>query len=506
MQKNVIEYLLKTAERFSDKIAVQDAKGKITFSELLAVARKISSKITKLSVQNRPVCVFIPKGYEAVEIFAGTVLSGNFYVPLDVRSPDSRISSIVNTLDSPIIITNRANYERCYSIWDKTILVLEDILNETEDPEVTTSICWQSRIDTDPVYVLFTSGSTGIPKGVVISHRSVIDFIDWAIETLRIDHTDVIGNQSPFFFDISTHDIYMMFATGATLNIIPEVNFMFPVRLIDYLNENKISLIYWVPSVFVNIANLDIFKAKKPLYLKNILFGGEAMPNKHLNYWRKYLPQSKYVNMFGPTEVTVICAYYIAEREFFDDEPLPIGYPCRNCDVFILVDGKREAKGSEQGELCVRGTSLALGYYGNPEKTREAFIQNPLNTAYPETIYCTGDIAYRNELGELMYAGRKDSQIKHNGYRIELGEIETAVLGSHLVENCCVVYDSANKKIVLFYQAKKELNLPEFQKIIMAKIPKYMIPAQYHRVDVMKQNTNGKIDRLFYKKQLDKQS
>lgn len=498
MQKNVIEYLIKTASRFPEKVAVQDERGEITFRELLHSAQKIASGIVRLAVSNRPVGVFMPKGHEMVTCFSGIVLSGNFYVPLDVKSPDSRLSAIIDSLDSSLIVTNRANYARCRSLWDKSILVLEDVLADagTQADEVTV---WQTRVDTDPLYVLFTSGSTGIPKGVVISHRSVIDFIDWAVETLQIDDTDVIGNQSPFFFDISTHDIYMMFATGATLNIVPESNFMFPARLIDYLNEHRITLIYWVPSVFANVANLDIFSAKKPLYLKNILFGGEAMPNKHLNYWRRFLPQCRYVNMFGPTEVTVICSYYIVERAFSDDEPLPIGYACRNCDVLLLVDGEREAQGNEQGELCVRGTSLALGYYGNWEKTREVFIQNPLNKLYPEMIYCTGDIAYRNDLGELMYMGRKDSQIKHNGYRIELGEIETAVLGTHMVDNCCVVYDNANKKIILFYQAPEELNQAEFRKAVLTRIPRYMMPSECRRVDAMKQNVNGKIDRLFYK-------
>ena len=226
------------------------------------------------------------------------------------------------------------------------------------------------------------------------------------------------------------------------------------------------------------------------------------MPNKHLNYWRKHLPDCRYANLYGPTEITVDCTYYIVDREFSDDESLPIGFPCRNSDVLILVDQQREAAVNEEGELCVRGSSLALGYYNDWEKTQKAFIQNPLNKHYPETIYCTGDIVYKNERGEIIYVGRKDSQIKHNGYRIELGEIENAVLASKMVDNCCAVYDFTNKQIVLFYQAQEELNLSAFRKAVSSKIPRYMIPTAYHREEILKQNGSGKIDRSYYKKQI----
>lgn len=181
---------------------------------------------------------------------------------------------------------------------------------------------------------------------------------------------------------------------------------------------------------------------------------------------------------------------------------MPIGVPCRNSDVLILVDRRRRANFGEHGELCVRGSSLALGYYNNFEKTKDAFIQNPLNSHYPERIYCTGDIVYTNDRGEIMYVGRIDSQIKHNGYRIELGEIETAVLGCKLVKNCCVVYDSVNKKIVMFYESNEELNMGNFRQAILSKIPKYMLPSAYHRVEKMNINANGKIDRLYYKNQV----
>lgn len=290
-----------------------------------------------------------------------------------------------------------------------------------------------------------------------------------------------------------------MYATGSTLVIIPEQNFMFPAMLVDFLNEYKITFVFWVPFVLVNVANFDIFASKKPLYLKDVFFAGEVMPNKHLNYWRKHLPHCRYANLYGPTEITVDCTYYLVDRTFEDNEPLPIGIPCRNSDILILTDDNRIAAVEEQGELCVRGTSLALGYYNDWEKTQKAFVQNPLNTHYPEIIYRTGDVVYLNKRGEIMYVGRKDSQIKHNGYRIELGEIETAILSSELVDNCCAVYDYNRKKILLFYQSKSELDMAQFRKSVLTQLPKYMLPSEYYRVDDLKQNANGKIDRLYYK-------
>lgn len=283
-----------------------------------------------------------------------------------------------------------------------------------------------------------------------------------------------------------------MIATDCYIEYHPESNFMFPAKLVDYLNEHHVTFVFWVPFVLVNVANFNIFESKKPEYLKDVFFAGEVMPNKHLNYWRKHLPSCRYVNLYGPTEITVDCTYYIVEREFADSDPLPIGFPCRNSDVLILNDEKKECAINEEGELCVRGSSLALGYYNNSERTASAFIQNPLNSAYPEIIYCTGDIVYKNEQGEIMYVGRKDFQIKHSGYRIELGEIENAVLGTHMVDSCCVVYDFKNKQIVLFYQSHEDLNLGEFRKSILKFIPRYMMPTVNNRVESMEINANGK--------------
>jgi amino acid adenylation domain-containing protein len=499
MQKNVIEYLVATTAKYPEKIAVQDSIGNITFTELLRSAYVIADEIKAKGLWKSPIGVYVPKGCLMVQAFAGINMSGNFYVPLDTKSPETRILSILDVLESKAVITDRAHEQQVKGMCDKQVIVLEDVLDNEPHVEASEEQYLANQIDTDPVYSIFTSGSTGMPKGVVIAHRGVIDYIDWVVSTFNVTSETVIGNQAPFYFDNSTLDIYLMYATGATLDIIPEMHFSFPAKLVDYLNDHKITFVFWVPFALINVANFDIFKEKKPQYLNDVLFAGEVMPNKHLNYWRKHLPDCRYANLYGPTEITVDCTFYQVDREFADDEPLPIGIACRNSGVLILVDQQREAGVNEEGELCVRGSSLALGYYNDWEKTRNAFIQNPLNKHYPETIYCTGDIVYKNERGEIMYVGRKDSQIKHNGYRIELGEIENAVLGSKMVDNCCAVYDFTNKKIVLYYQAPEELNLTAFRKAVSDKIPRYMIPSVYHREEILKLNASGKIDRSYYK-------
>ena len=506
MRKNVIQYLFETAERVPDKIAVDDNKEQVTFAQLKQSAIKVADSIRELGFKKSPVGVYVPKSTIMVQAFAGVSLSCNYYVPLDTKSPDARIQSILQVLGAKVIITTAALKAKAEGLGDYQVLVMEEMLVK-ESQEIKLKEYIGNQTDLDPVYSIFTSGSTGTPKGVVISHRSAIDFIEWMIDRFGFDGNRVMGNQVPFYFDVSVSDIYLMYATGSTLVIIPEMYFSFPTDLIDFINEKKINFVFWVPFVLINAANVDIFSEKLPQYLEDVFFAGEVMPNRHLNYWRKYLPQCRYVNLYGPTEITVISTYYEVDREFADDESLPIGYACNNCDNLILVDdkdGKREAEVNEKGELAIAGTCLALGYYGDWEKTNKAFIQNPLNDKYREYIYLTGDVCYKNERGEIIYCGRKDSQIKHNGYRIELGEIENAVLASKIVDNCCVIYDHFAKKIVLFYEAKEEIKLVDFRKAISSHVPRYMLPSDYLWEKSLKRNQNGKIDRAYYNKQINK--
>jgi non-ribosomal peptide synthetase component F len=285
-----------------------------------------------------------------------------------------------------------------------------------------------------------------------------------------------------------------MIVTGAKLIIIPEDKFSFPIKLIEFINDQHINFVFWVPSVLNSVSNFDVFKTILPNTLNKILFAGEVMSNKHLNYWRKNHPLALYSNLYGPTEITVDCTYYIVDREFKDDEPLPIGKACKNTEILILSEQNVLAQTNELGELCVRGSSLAFGYYNDWEKTKAAFVQNPLNNSYPDIIYKTGDLVFKNDNNDIIFVGRKDSQIKHMGYRIELGEIETAILGVKGVKNICVLYDSINKQIVAFYIS--DVNHIEIRKHLLQLLPKYMIPTRWLSERAFPLNSNGKINRI----------
>jgi len=386
-------------------------------------------------------------------------------------------------------------------ILEDMILYLEDIDFRQNNKD--SSMYLNRIIDTDLAYVFFTSGSTGVPKGVAITQRSIIDYIDWAAEEFSIDENVKIANQAPFYFDNSILDIYLCMSCGATLYIPPEMYYAFQAKLLAYLEEKKITFIFWVPSALVGSANSGLLERFDLSAIKKVLFCGEVMPNRHLNIWRRVLPEAEFANLYGPTEITDVCSFFRVNREFADDDPLPIGKACRNTEIMLLDDENcLITEPDKKGELCVRGTSLSVGYYANEEKTSVAFVQNPLNPYYEEKIYRTGDLAHYNEFGEIMFDGRKDFQIKHMGYRIELGEIETAILSMEEIDNACCLYDEEHKRIVSVFQSKQGIDGLAIRKRLMSILPKYMIPSEYFAVEKMPLNDNGKINRKQLKNDL----
>lgn len=497
MINNVVYWLENAAKMAPEKVAIVDKNGQLTYGEYQKKACAIASEIIKRNEYKtkRPVVVFLEKGKEVLVSFMGIAYSGCFYSPIDVDMPKARVDKILEVLEPAIVITSRELRSKFEEFsFQGTFIIYEEIVESEDDVKLVQPILSRT-IDTDILYVLFTSGSTGLPKGVSICHRSVIDYIDWVVDTFSITEMDKLGNQAPFYFDNSILDIYSCLKTMATLYIIPQKNFAYPIDLLTYIKANDINTLFWVPSALIFVAKLRAFRnVDLKDTLKRVLFCGEVMPNKALNEWRKYLPDVLYANLYGPTEITDACTYYIVDRDFSDNEPLPIGIPMRNTDVLVLNEKDEPVIGDEVGELCVRGTSLALGYYNNPEKTNEVFVQNPLNKAVPETIYRTGDLVKYNEHGELIYICRKDFQIKHLGHRIELGEIETATSAIDGVNLCCCLYDSKRQQIVLFIDTDLEKNY--IKEHLSKQIPDYMIPEKIVCVLDMPINANGKIDRV----------
>lgn len=492
--KNILCYLERTAERFPDRTALADDVTAYTYREMVQRAKRVGCSLGQLGICRRPVAVYMDKTPDCVAAFLGVVYSGNFYVVLDSFMPAERVNRIFETLQPAAVVTDQTHREQAERFhFDGPCVIYEAAQEEPISEEFLQSVR-RGMVETDPLYALYTSGSTGQPKGAVVSHRAVIAYSAWVIETFGIDENTVFGSQTPFYFSMSVTDLYSTLRTGARLQIIPKTMFSFPLMLMEYMNEYAVNTIYWVPSALCIVANWDTFAYAKPKQLQKILFAGEVMPNKQLNYWRRHLPEAFYANLFGPTETTDICTYYVVNRAFADDEALPIGNACDNCDTFIVDENGNCA---EHGELYVRGPFLADGYYNAPDKTREAFVQNPLNHAYPEIVYRTGDLVARNAYGELIYLGRRDLQIKHMGYRIELGEIEAGAGAAEGVNACVCVYDVAEDRIVLLYQGKAKP--AALQEQVRRRLPVYMHPDQTIRLKSMPYNANGKIDRTYIK-------
>ena len=498
MIRNVLEYLEHSALVRGDKIAFADENSELSFIRVTELARRIGSALAAFGSDKLPVGVYMEKTPAALTAFFGAVYSGRCYSPIDAQMPAKRVEQILTTLDTDYLIVDRQTIDKLGAIDYHGRVLLYDELIQTEIDEALLARVRRTAIDTDPLYIIFTSGSTGVPKGVVLSHRSIIDLAEWLGDTFGFNEETVFGNQTPFYFDASVKDIYSTIRGGATLRIIPHQLFAFTKKLFAYLNEKKINTILWATSAMCIAEGDGPFQTDLPKGLKTIVFAGEAMPIHHLNLWRKWLPDATYANLYGPTEAAVDASCYIVDREFDETESLPIGTACRNMEILIL-NGDRPVAGSEVGELCIRGTALAMGYYRDPEKTAAVFVQNPLQTAYPERIYRTGDMAYYNERGEIMFASRRDDQIKHRGYRIELGEIETAISGVPGITRCCCLFDKAADKIVCVYSGpatKKEIILE-----VGKYIPKYMWPNTFVQLDELPRNLNGKIDRTRLKRE-----
>lgn len=496
----ITDYVKLAAEKYADRIAYSDENRSLDYQCFKEEVYAVAQTIINNNFFKEPIAVYLDKSVECIVSFLAVACSGNFYSPLDTDMPDERINKILSTLEPKAVITDRRHFEDCKRIaGNSTVIIYEDAMeldiDETIIEKTMMRIC-----DTDILFILFTSGSTGNPKGAIISHKALYDFAEWGVERLGINENYIFGNQTPFYFSMSVFDIYITLRACATMHIIPHHLFTLPGELMQYMDRHAINTIYWVPSALTMISALHALSSPHLDALQNVFFSGEVMPMRQLIRWREEYPDARFINFYGPTETTDTCTFYEVNRTFEKTEVLPIGFPCNNKDVFLLDENDNIVKGDSIGELCVRGTGISYGYYGDLEKTAESFVQNPVNNKYPETIYRTGDLAKVNEYGEYVFVGRKDNQIKHMGHRIELGEIEAVVGTLDEINSVCCLYDSARKKIVMFYEGDIEKEM--LTEIIKNKLPAYMLPNKKKRLAKMPKNLNGKIDRQLLKSEL----
>ena len=485
---NILEYLEESAKTYPDKIYLSDKDKSITFAEAERIAKKIGSALSlQINKRNRPIVVLIDRDVESILMFLGCLYSGNFYVPINPVLPLERIDFMLEVLRPELIIGKAENREkvRSFGIPYQTY----EALSNDEVQEDKLIELRNMSIDQEPACCIFTSGSTGIPKCVLKSHKSIISMVEIFSGYFDITSKDVLGNQSTFDFDISNKDIYTALKTGATIQILPQKLYISPLRLLSYMNDKKISVLFWAAPALRLMHQFHALDRIQLQYLRKVMYSGAVISMDVLKYWLDNHPQAECYNLYGLTEVCKITT---------DLSTTPIGKPLPNTKVFLLSEEKVEIMPDESdviGEIYIGGSTLATGYYNNSAKTSEMFVQNPLNSSYPETVYRTGDLAKYDKGGQLIFCGRKDDQIKHMGYRIELGDIEANANALGLTRNVCCLYDSKEEEIVLFYEADADLD-NRLRKEMKAKLPYYMVPGRFMRLDEFPLNYHGKVDRV----------
>lgn len=535
MQSNVLEWLDRTAERQAERICYRDDRESITFAEARrevrrmgeALAARLESRGDGSAREVSPVAVMLGRSVRTILGYLAVVYAGHCYAPVDAALPAERIRSMLDTLDGAAVLTDREHAELLRQLgFAGTVLLMEELspaVGEAESGETGSADGGaglsraRRRSVSDPLYIIFTSGSTGRPKGVITAHASLMNYIEAYREVMDIGEDDILGNQSPLDYIAAIRDIYLPLLTGCSSYLIPREYFMEPERLFDCLEENRITAVGWSVSAFTVPAALGAFaeppssgepcgdvsfedardKGGKTLgqrlsRLRKICFSGSVMPGRVLRLWQTALPQARFVNQYGPTEATASCTYYPVDHPVGEDEMLPIGVPYRNYRVFLLGGDGCAVPQGEEGEICVGGPVLALGYYNDPERTARDFIQNPLNRSFFERIYRTGDYGVFREDGILEFHGRRDRQIKHMGHRVELDEIEAAAMKREGVGECAALYQAAKEIIYLFYTGS--LSPREVILGLRESLPGFMVPRKVRQLEALPKLPNGKTD------------
>jgi len=496
----------------------------MTYAQLDAVTNQVARALQAAGVKRGDrVGIFLHKSLASVISVFGIMKAGGVYVPLDPNTPAKRLAYISRNCQVKVLLTTSEKLETVTQLFVEGTNIQALVMMDSGEAananlpvpvRVTTWAAVQEHeagplpdpgvIETDLAYLLYTSGSTGEPKGVMISHRTIFTFVNWCYETFRMTSADRVTSHAPLHFDLSTFDLYATLKAGGTVVLLPEKLSVFPILLADILRNERITMTYMVPSILSLMVNYGKLKEHNLSALRTVLFAGEVFPIKYLRQLVEAIPHADYYNLYGPTE-TNVCTYYkvqpsdlLLERT----QPVAIGKACENIEVFAIDDqGQRVTEPGKEGELWVRGSCVAQGYWGDPEKTAKNFVRNLHQPDYAETAYRTGDIVVLAEDHvNWIYMGRRDHMVKSRGYRIELGEIETALYSHPKVKEAVVVaipdelLGSRLKAFVVPMEGNG-LTPADLESLCRERLPRYMMPESIEFREALPKTSSGKIDR-----------
>jgi amino acid adenylation domain-containing protein len=525
MDRLLQNWVTQQAEARPGDVAIVSGADSLTYGQLETTSNQLAHLLQEVGCQNGDrVCILMPKSAEAIVSMIGILKAGCLHVPIDVATPAARIRHIFDSCENRVIVAGG----RVAPLLDElmadetlrlrtTIIWLENLAATasagapeaknfkvafaTQDLKSAASTPLpQGRSANDGSHILFTSGSTGVPKGVVITHSNVAAFVGWALKHYGIDHTDRFSGHTPFHFDLSTFDIFGSITAGAQLHLVPSETALLPPKLAEFIRTSKLTQWFSVPSVLNYIAKFNSVQHNDFPDLRRVLWCGEVLPTPALIYWMERLPKVHFSNLYGPTEATIASSYYDVTACPTDPKSqIPIGTPCDGEDLLVLNEKLEPVPVREIGDLYISVAGLSPGYWRDPAKTAAAFIQDKNDPM--RRLYRTGDLAYRDEDGLVYFVGRADTQIKVRGYRIELGEIETALNSMAKLQECAVVAIPTDNfggyMICAAYvvRAGEQAALAGLRDHLKKLVPNYMMPARWTAYEALPKNANGKIDR-----------
>lgn len=512
--------LREAAEGYGDRPAVIDGDRSITYAELDERSSQVARLLREIGVSRGDrVGLYLDKSVESIVAVYGALKAGAAYVPFDPGAPAHRLGYIAGNCGIEVLLSGPGKRTSWPELREagaplRSVVVLDAPGDPLEDSgegggELTVfgsdhAGALPGAAPPDPVvsldlaYILYTSGSTGEPKGVMLTHRNALAFVEWAAEEFKVTAVDRLSSHAPLHFDLSVFDLFAAARGGAAVVLVPPKASMFPVEVVRLIQEHEITVWYSVPSILTMLVLRGGLSVGDFPALRTLLFAGEVFPTRYLRRLMDLLPHVRFANLYGPTETNVCTWYEVPPLPESQTEPIPIGRAIADDEVFALAEDGRLAAPGEVGELLVRGSTVMAGYWGDPERTAERLIPDPLQRGFRDPVYRTGDLGFLDAEGHWRYVGRRDGQIKSRGYRIELGEIEAALYAQPEVAECAVVAvpdEMVTNRIKAYVVTRRPTDKRSLARGAAERIPAYMVPEMWEFLEALPKTSTGKVDR-----------